>query len=422
MAAASAPAFVSYSRTDAEFALKLAEDLKAAGANVWLDQLDIEPGERWARAVQAALNSAPRVLVILSPASVDSTNVEDEVAFALEKRKKVVPIFYQDCEVPFQLVPFQYVDFRADYARGLGRLLKTLAGTSVSVISSSAVSAAATVSAVTPIGAAEPAEDREQDATEKARFEEERTRKAAEEKARQEELERQRLAAERARQEEEERSAAAEKARRKEEERQRETAEQKARQEELERQRLAAERARQEEEERNAAAEKARYEDEERQRKAAEERFRQEEPQRQRVFAEAARIVEERRQTAASHHSGAETAAASAHLTREHPQHRPEKGDAAHSMALTDDETDALWDAERQKRQKELTKAIVEEWSAHDKVAGERGESEAVSKLRSVLNDWLSKRPSGFESREVKRQERQKAETKKAVENWRLRK
>ncbi len=373
MAAASAPAFVSYSRTDAEFALKLAEDLKAAGANVWLDQLDIEPGERWARAVQAALNSAPRVLVILSPASVDSTNVEDEVAFALEKRKKVVPIFYQDCEVPFQLVPFQYVDFRADYARGLGRLLKTLAGTSVSVISSSAVSAAATVSAVTPIGAAEPAEDREQDATEKARFEEERTRKAAAEKARQEELERQRL---------------------------------------------ASERARQEEEERNAAAEKARHEDEERQRTAAEERFRQEEPQRQRVFAEAARIVEERRQTAATHHSGAETAAASAHPTREHPQHRPEKGDAAHSTALTDDETDALWDAERQKRQKELTKAIVEEWSAHNKVAGEREESEAVSKLRSVLNDWLSKRPSGFESREVKRQERQKAETKKAVENW----
>jgi hypothetical protein len=62
-------AFVSYSRIDAEFALKLGEDLKAGGANVWLDQLDIEPGERWARAVQAALNAASRVLVILSPAS-----------------------------------------------------------------------------------------------------------------------------------------------------------------------------------------------------------------------------------------------------------------------------------------------------------------------------------------------------------------
>lgn len=91
-------------------------------------------------------------------------------------------------------------------------------------------------------------------------------------------------------------------------------------------------------------------------------------------------------------------------------------------MSLTDDETDALWDAERQKREKELTKAILKEWSAHDKVAGEQNETEAVGKLRSALNDWLSQRPSGFESREAKRQQRQKAETKRAIENWQLQK
>jgi len=138
----SSPAFVSYSRADADFALKLAEDLKNGGANIWLDQLDIEPGERWARAVQAALKAAPRVLVILSPASVSSNNVEDEIAFALDKRKSIIPIMSQDCEIPFQLVPFQYVDFRTDYGRGLGRLLKTLA---VQSPVASAPSAAVTV-------------------------------------------------------------------------------------------------------------------------------------------------------------------------------------------------------------------------------------------------------------------------------------
>ena len=64
-------AFISYSREDSEFALRLAGDLKAAGAAVWLDQLDIAPGQRWARAVQSALNDCPRMLVILSPASVE---------------------------------------------------------------------------------------------------------------------------------------------------------------------------------------------------------------------------------------------------------------------------------------------------------------------------------------------------------------
>jgi hypothetical protein len=119
-------AFFSYSRDDSEFALRLAEDLKAAGANVWLDQLDIAPGQRWARAVQDALNNCHRLLVILSPASVNSTNVEDEVAFALEEHKTVIPVFYRDCKFPFQLRPFQYVDFRTDYERGFKTLLKTL--------------------------------------------------------------------------------------------------------------------------------------------------------------------------------------------------------------------------------------------------------------------------------------------------------
>ena len=32
------PAFLSYGREDSTFALKLAADLKALGANVWLDQ------------------------------------------------------------------------------------------------------------------------------------------------------------------------------------------------------------------------------------------------------------------------------------------------------------------------------------------------------------------------------------------------
>ena len=46
MAADTPTAFVSYSRVDSEFAMQLAEHLKTAGANVWLDQLDIEPGTR----------------------------------------------------------------------------------------------------------------------------------------------------------------------------------------------------------------------------------------------------------------------------------------------------------------------------------------------------------------------------------------
>ena len=44
MSADAPAAFFSYCRDDSDFALRLAEDLKATGAAVWIDQLDIEPG------------------------------------------------------------------------------------------------------------------------------------------------------------------------------------------------------------------------------------------------------------------------------------------------------------------------------------------------------------------------------------------
>lgn len=121
-----APAFFSYSRLDSEFAIRLAEDLKAAGANVWIDQLDILPGQRWDRAVEEALRRCPCLLVILSTASISSNNVMDEVSYALQQNKHVIPILYQDCSIPFRLHRLQYLDFRRDYARRIKELLNVL--------------------------------------------------------------------------------------------------------------------------------------------------------------------------------------------------------------------------------------------------------------------------------------------------------
>lgn len=119
-------AFVSYHRKDGEFALRLATELKAAGASVWLDQDDLLPGQDWIRAVEDALTNCPRMLVILSPDSVNSKNVLDEVSFALASNKAVIPIMYKDCVVPFRLKRLQCVDFRREQERGLKQLLEIL--------------------------------------------------------------------------------------------------------------------------------------------------------------------------------------------------------------------------------------------------------------------------------------------------------
>ncbi|HEY6345851.1 MAG TPA: toll/interleukin-1 receptor domain-containing protein [Bryobacteraceae bacterium] len=124
-------AFFSYSREDSEFALKLAKDLRQQGAAVWLDQLDIKPGELWDRAVEQGLASCQKMVLILSPNSVDSTNVMDEVSFALDEHKTVIPVLYRDCKIPFRLRRLEYVDVRTDYEGGLHKLLQVVSATAV---------------------------------------------------------------------------------------------------------------------------------------------------------------------------------------------------------------------------------------------------------------------------------------------------
>ena len=118
--------FISYARVDAEFALRLAKDLRSAGINIWLDQLDITPGDRWDRAVEAALRDCPCFLIILSPASVASHNVMDEVSFGLEQNKRILPVRYQDCEVPFRMRRLQRIDFTGDYSNSFSQLRTAL--------------------------------------------------------------------------------------------------------------------------------------------------------------------------------------------------------------------------------------------------------------------------------------------------------
>lgn len=119
--------FFSYSRTDGEeHAFRLANDLRAAGANVWIDQQDIEPGKLWDLEVEKALNGSSVVLFVATEKSVASNNVLDEVYYAMEENKGVIPVIFHDCRIPFRLNRLQRIDFTGNYDAAFTRLLKTL--------------------------------------------------------------------------------------------------------------------------------------------------------------------------------------------------------------------------------------------------------------------------------------------------------
>jgi uncharacterized protein YegL len=119
--------FISYPRKNAEFALKLARELKSAGFDVWFDQLDIPAGARWDDEVQKALADCGIFLVILTPEAIESENVKDEIGYAIDSRKRILPVLLKPCNIPFRLRRFHYVDFTMlDYDLGVETAEKLL--------------------------------------------------------------------------------------------------------------------------------------------------------------------------------------------------------------------------------------------------------------------------------------------------------
>lgn len=118
--------FLSYSRTDEKFALRLAKDLRAAGVAMWIDQLDIRPSEHWDKAIERAVVSCRGLVVILSPRSVASDNVADEISYAIESGKSVLPVKIEACTLPLRLTRKQVVDATGNYDRALQQCIDEL--------------------------------------------------------------------------------------------------------------------------------------------------------------------------------------------------------------------------------------------------------------------------------------------------------
>ena len=76
--------FISYSRVNSDFAVRLSKDLDLAGINAWIDQSDIPTGARWDDTLQKAIDDSSVFLVLLSPESTSSQNVKDEVGYAID--------------------------------------------------------------------------------------------------------------------------------------------------------------------------------------------------------------------------------------------------------------------------------------------------------------------------------------------------
>ncbi|MBN2306351.1 MAG: TIR domain-containing protein [Anaerolineae bacterium] len=118
--------FISYSRDDSDFVLRLAKDLRDKEIPIWLDQFDIPPGAPWDVTVEQALDDATHFLFVMTESAIESRNVRDELGFALDEQKTIVPVMFKDCRPPLRVRRMQYTDFRGDYASALVQLIGAL--------------------------------------------------------------------------------------------------------------------------------------------------------------------------------------------------------------------------------------------------------------------------------------------------------
>jgi len=119
--------FVSYSRKDIDFARKFAGDLEKAGYDVWWDLTDLRGGDDWVRVIPDAIAKSDFFIVVLSPNSIESEWVRKEYTQALSLRKKIIPIMFTSCAIPFALNTINFVNFTSgEYQDNFTNLLGAL--------------------------------------------------------------------------------------------------------------------------------------------------------------------------------------------------------------------------------------------------------------------------------------------------------
>lgn len=109
--------FLSHSSKDKPFAKQLAAQLRQAGVDVWLDEVQLDIGDSLIERIGRAIDESDFVIAILSRNSISSFWVKKELEIAMTKEIEsktitVLPIIIdKDCKVPGFLRDKLYADF-----------------------------------------------------------------------------------------------------------------------------------------------------------------------------------------------------------------------------------------------------------------------------------------------------------------------
>ncbi len=122
--------FISHASKEAEFAQRLAADLRANGWQTWIAPDNIKPGEKWVEAINRGLMESGVFVLLLTPEAVTSRWVQSEmnVAIGMEHRGEIrlFPLNVKPTATPALWGAYQWISFDAGYEAGLVAFLGEL--------------------------------------------------------------------------------------------------------------------------------------------------------------------------------------------------------------------------------------------------------------------------------------------------------
>src|SRR6185312_5303582 len=120
--------FLSHNSHDKPRVRALAEELRAAGLRVWLDEWVIKPGDDIYLAIERGLEAARTQVLCLSSAALGSEWVALERSTVLFRDpsnagRLFIPLLLANCELPDALRRYKYVDYRQEAKAAFDELL-----------------------------------------------------------------------------------------------------------------------------------------------------------------------------------------------------------------------------------------------------------------------------------------------------------
>ncbi|MEZ5537099.1 MAG: toll/interleukin-1 receptor domain-containing protein [Thiolinea sp.] len=107
-----------HSRKNQAVANDIANQLRLLKHDVWIDTSSIVAGQQWDESIAEGIKAQAAFITLLSPDSVKSTEVKNELNMALSERKTIIPVFVAkvilDNEWQYKLSRLQLLNYEVD--------------------------------------------------------------------------------------------------------------------------------------------------------------------------------------------------------------------------------------------------------------------------------------------------------------------